>query len=180
MTNRKLILYIATSLDGFIADEKESLEWLLKTEGEGDNGYGGFYETIDTVLLGRRTYDWIMKHENGNFPYKDKKCYVFSKSLKGKNNYVEFMNEDIPAFVKKLKGQEGGDIWIVGGGELLSYFIKERLVDRFIVTFAPALIGRGIPLFKENDIEMDLELKSVRRFNQFAELQYDYKGAPVL
>ncbi len=82
--------------------------------------------------------------------------------------------------VKNLKGQEGGDIWIVGGGELLYCFIKERLVDRFIITVAPALIGRGIPLFKENDIEMDLELKSVRRFNQFAELQYDYKGRPVL
>ncbi len=179
MADRKLVLYIAVSLDGFIADEKESLKWLLETEGEGDNGYGEFYETIDTILLGRRTYDWVMEHENGNFPYKGKKCYVFSKSLKGKNDYVEFTDEDIPALVKKLKGLEGGDIWIVGGGELLDCFIRERLVDRFIITVAPALIGRGIPLFKEKDIEMDLELKSVRRFNQFAELQYDYKGRPA-
>jgi dihydrofolate reductase len=175
MPERKIILYIAASLDGYIATEDDSLEWLLKTEGEGDNGYGEFYETIDTILIGRRTYDWVIDYEKGNFPYKDKKCYVFSKSLKGKNEFVEFVDENILSFTEKLKAEKGKDIWIVGGGELLYYFVKERLIDRFIITIAPALIGKGIPLFKENDIEMDLELKNVRRFNQFAELQYELK-----
>ncbi|WP_243156519.1 hypothetical protein [Clostridium sp. C8-1-8] len=68
---RNLVLYIATSLDGYIATEDDSLEWLFKIEGEGDNGYSEFYNTVDTILIGRRTYDWIIEEEKGNFPYKN-------------------------------------------------------------------------------------------------------------
>lgn len=174
-SKRKLILYIATSLDGYIATEDDSLEWLFKIEGEGDNGYSEFYKTVDTILIGRRTYDWVIDKEKGEFPYKNKKCYVFSKSISGKNENVEFINCDIVEFTNKLKEEVGGNIWIVGGGDLLHFFIKERLVDEFIITIAPTLIGRGIPLFKEFDFEFELKLKDIRRFNQFAELHYELK-----
>lgn len=172
---RKIILFIATSLDGFIATEDDSLEWLFKVEGDGDNGYSQFLSTVDTILLGRRTYDWIMDMEKGNFPYKDKRCYVFSKSVSDNNEYVEFINEGILDFVNKLKQSEGENIWIVGGGSLLHFFIREKLVDEFIITIAPTLIGRGIPLFKEIDFEMELKLQSMRQFNQFAQLHYVLK-----
>jgi len=172
---RKLVLYIATSLDGYIATEDDSLEWLFKIEGEGDNGYSEFLRTVDTILIGRRTYDWIIDKEKGNFPYRDKNCYVFSKSLHEKNENVEFINSDIVEFTNKLKESEGENIWIVGGGNLLYFFIKERLVDEFIITIAPTLIGRGIPLFKEIDFEMELKLKGLRQFNQFVELHYELK-----
>lgn len=175
VSKRKLVLYIATSLDGYIATEDDSLDWLFKVEGEGDNGYSEFYETVDTILIGRRTYDWVMDHENGNFPYKNKKCYVFSKTLSGKNENVEFINEDIVNFTNRIKENDGKNIWIVGGGDLLHFFIKEKLVDEFIITMAPTLIGRGIPLFKEVDFEIELVLKSMRRFNQFVELHYELK-----
>lgn len=174
-SKRKLVLYIATSLDGYIATEDDSLEWLFKIEGEGDNGYSEFYKTVDTILIGRRTYDWVIDKEKGEFPYKNKKCYVFSKSISGKNENVEFINCDIVEFTNKLKEEVGGNIWIVGGGNLLHFFIKERLVDEFIVTIAPTLIGSGIPLFKEFDFELELKLKDIRRFNQFAELHYELK-----
>lgn len=172
---RKIILFIATSLDGFIATEDDSLEWLFKVEGDGDNGYSQFLSTVDTILLGRRTYDWIMDMEKGNFPYKDKRCYVLSKSVSDNNEYVEFINEGILDFVNKLKQSEGENIWIVGGGSLLHFFIREKLVDEFIITIAPTLIGRGIPLFKEIDFEMELKLQSMRQFNQFAQLHYVLK-----
>lgn len=172
---RKIILFIATSLDGFIATEDDSLKWLFKVEGDGDNGYSQFLSTVDTILLGRRTYDWIMDMEKGNFPYKDKRCYVFSKSISDNNEYVEFINEGILDFVNKLKQSEGENIWIVGGGSLLHFFIREKLVDEFIITIAPTLIGRGIPLFKEIDFEMELKLQSMRQFNQFAQLHYVLK-----
>ena len=174
-SKRKLILYIASSLDGYIATENDSLEWLFKTEGEGDNGYSEFYRTVDTIFIGRRTYDWIMDQEKGQFPYKDKKCYVFSKSICEKNEHVEFINSDIVEFTNRIKASEGDNIWIVGGGNLLHLFIKERLVDEFIITVAPTLIGRGIPLFKEFDFEIELELKGMKQFNQFAELHYGLK-----
>lgn len=169
---RKVIVYIATSLDGYIATEDDSLDWLFKVEGEGDNGYSEFYETIDTIILGRRTYEWIMRVENENFPYKNKKCYVFTKSSYELNENVEFVSNDIVEFINRLKDTDGKNVWIVGGGELLSYIVKENLVDEFIITIAPTIIGTGIPLFKKHNIEIELELKSIRRFNQFAELHY--------
>lgn len=172
---RKLVLFIATSLDGYIATEEDSLEWLFKVEGEGDNGYSEFIENIDTILMGRRTYDWVMDKENGNFPYKQQKCYVFSRTLKGKNENVEFVDEDIASFTNKLKQTAGKNIWIIGGGDLLHYFIKERLVDEFFITVAPTIIGRGIPLFKKMDFEMELKLIGTRTFNQFVELHYELK-----
>lgn len=172
---RKIILYIAASLDGYIATENDSLDWLFKVEGEGDNGYSEFLATIDTILIGRRTYDWVMDAEQGNFPYKTQKCYVFSKTLTRSAENVEFINGNIKNFTRELKETPGENIWIVGGGDLLHYFIKERLVDEFIITIAPTIIGRGIPLFKEIDFEMELRLKNTRRFNQFVELHYELK-----
>jgi dihydrofolate reductase len=172
---RKLLLYIAASLDGYIATEDDSLEWLFNVEGEGDNGYSEFLSTVDTILLGRRTYDWVMNMEKGNFPYKNQKCYVFSNSMQGKDENVEFVKEDVVDFTNKLKATEGGDIWIVGGSKLLGAFIKAKLVDEMIINIAPVLIGRGIPLFSQMDIELKYELKGIRRFNQFAELHYELK-----
>ncbi|GKU26242.1 dihydrofolate reductase family protein [Clostridium folliculivorans] len=171
----KVYLYIATSLDGYIATPDDGLEWLFKVEGEGDNGYSEFYETIDTIIMGRKTYDWIITNEKGNFPYKDKSCYVFSNTLVGKNENVQFINEDVVSFINKLKNSNSGNIWVEGGGDLLHYFIKERLVDEFIITVAPTIIGKGIPLFKEIDFELELRLKNIRKFNQFAELHYGLK-----
>lgn len=173
--NRKLVLFIATSLDGYIATEDDSLEWLFKIEGEGDNGYSEFFSTVDTILIGRRTYDWIIDKEKGEFPYKNKKCYVFSKSEKGNNENVEFINQDVVEFTNKIKTLDGGNIWLVGGGNLLKSFIKERLVDEFIITVSPILIGSGIPLFNKNDFELELKLKDVKRFNQFVQLHYEVK-----
>ncbi|SCY54499.1 dihydrofolate reductase family protein [Alkaliphilus peptidifermentans] len=173
--DRKVVLYIATSLDGYIATENDSLEWLFKTDGEGDNGYSEFTKTIDTIILGRRTYDWIMNMELGKFPYQNKKCYVFSNTIFESNENVEFISEDTLNFLNRIKKTSGKNIWIVGGGELLHHFIKEKLIDEYIITVAPILIGKGIPLFKRIDVEVDLELKSIRRFNQFVELHYKSK-----
>lgn len=170
---RKVALFIAASLDGYIATEDDSLDWLFKVEGEGDSGYSEFYNTVDTILLGRRTYDWIMEHEKGDFPYKNKECYVFSNTYKGQNEYVEFVSEDVKDFINRIKKEQGKKIWIVGGGDLLHYFVKEKLVDEFIVTLAPAIIGNGIALFKQGNYEVELKLKEVKQYNQFVQLYYE-------
>lgn len=172
-SQRKLVLFIATSLDGYIATKNESLEWLFKVEGEGDNGYSKFYETVDTILMGRKTYDWIVNHETEDFPYSNKECYVFSRSVSEDNKDVKFVNEDIIDFTNQLKSQKGEKIWIVGGGELLHSFIKEKLIDELIITVAPTIIGTGISLFKEGNYELELSLKGTRHFNQFVELHYE-------
>ncbi|PIC77561.1 hypothetical protein CSV74_05605 [Sporosarcina sp. P19] len=169
---RKLVLFIAQSLDGYIATKDDSLDWLFEVEGEGDNGYSEFSETIDRVLMGKRTYDWIMEQEQGQFPYTNKNSYVFTRSSVTDTKDVTFINEDIVDFISNLKKEEGKDIWIVGGGDILHTFLKEKLVDELIVTIAPTIIGEGIPLFKPDNYKLDLSLRSTRTFNQFVELHY--------
>ncbi|MBM7096220.1 dihydrofolate reductase [Bacillus sp. H-16] len=172
---RKVMMFIAMSLDGYIATKDESLEWLFKHEGDGDNGYEAFYDTIDTVIMGRKTYEWIKTEMSGGYPYKGKENYIFSAGLTGEKGDVIFVNEDPVSFTEQLKKQEGKDIWIVGGGELLLPLIKEKVVDEMIIAVAPTLIGNGIPLFKEGEYELDLELMGTRRFDDFVELHYRVK-----
>lgn len=172
---RKVVLFIAPSLDGYIARKDESLDWLMKIEGDGDNGYGAFYDSVDTVVLGRKTYDWVLEHVEGEFPYNDKACYIFTRGEAQKHENIHFVNEDITEFTTSLKKQPGKNIWVVGGGELIQLFLKEKCIDELIITVAPVIIGNGIPLFHEGDYELELELKNVQRFNQFVELHYIVK-----
>jgi dihydrofolate reductase len=160
-------------MDIFTKDE--SLEWLYNVEGEGDNGFSDFYETVDTVLLGKRTYDWVMKQDIEEFPYKKKKCYVFTRSSMEDTEDVKFVNNNVTEFVQNLKSQDGKNIWIVGGGELLHSFLQEKLIDEIIITVAPSILGKGVPLFREGDYQLDLSLKRMRSFNQFVELHYEVK-----
>lgn len=173
--NRKLIFYGAISVDGYIARENDSLDWLLGTEGEEEIGYSDFYATVDTVLMGRKTYDQILVQSPDRFPYVGKACYVFSRSVVGSNEVVEFVGGDIVEFTKSLKVRSGQNIWIVGGGEVLHPLIRSRLVDKFIIQIAPSIIGRGIPLFIPGDEDIRLNLLDVRRYQQFAELHYEMK-----
>lgn len=174
-SRRKLMLFIAMSLDGYIAGKDESLDWLFKVEGEGDNGYSKFYDTVDTVLMGRKTYDWLLKHVDGTFPYEGKECFVFSRSLGTDNSNVNFVSADIVSFTNLLKEKDGKNIWLVGGGNLLQTFLQEDLVDEIILTLAPTVIGNGIPLFQQSDKEIELSLMNMSQYNQFVELHYEVK-----
>jgi dihydrofolate reductase len=169
---RKLILFIAQSLDGYIAREDESLDWLLQVESAGDNGYSAFYETVGTILLGRRTYEWIVRNVQSGFPYPGKECYVFSRSLSGQTDHVTFVSQDIASFTASLKTQPGRDIWIVGGADVLQPLLRDNLVDELIIHIAPTIIGGGIPLFKAGTREKALHLVKVTQYHQFVELRY--------
>ncbi|WP_107924366.1 dihydrofolate reductase family protein [Lysinibacillus parviboronicapiens] len=171
---REVILFIATSLDGFIAKEDDNLQWLYDVEGEGDNGYTEMYQSIDTIIMGKRTYDYVMEHTE-SFPYPDKKCYVFTTSQDGTDDYVEFVKEDVVAFTKKLKKQQGSKIWMVGGAGILDAFMKENLIDEYIITVTPHILGSGIPLFKEKNPQIELKLINTQRFGQMVQLHYKVK-----
>ncbi|MCG1024040.1 dihydrofolate reductase family protein [Sutcliffiella horikoshii] len=174
--NRKVVVYIATSLDGYIATKEESVHWLDETETEGDNGFAAFYETIDTVIMGKKTYDWIMNQELEEFPYKGKSCYVYTNSTNAVDNEdVTFVQGEVSELIHQLQQQPGKDIWIVGGGELLHHYIKENLVDGYIITIAPIILGSGISLFKELESNINLKLEQVKRYAQFAELRFSKK-----
>ncbi|MCF6094931.1 dihydrofolate reductase family protein [Microaerobacter geothermalis] len=175
-TQRKVILYIAISVDGYIARENGDIDWLLEaeTQGEGDNGYAEFYKTIDTVLMGKKTYDQVLTLVD-EFPYPQKKCYVFSTSESREDQYVDFVSENVVSFTRRLKQQEGTNIWLVGGAELLDTFLKEKLVDEFIITIIPIMLGKGIPLFKADNPEYKLHLKETTRYGQFVQIHYEVR-----
>ena len=173
MSQRKVVLYIAASLDGYIATEDHNLDWLFAVEGDGDNGYTEFFDTVDTILMGRTTYDWVMEHEKGEFPYKGKECYVFSSIKKEDNEYVTYVSDGVVQLINELKNKDGKIIWLVGGGSLISTFLQEKLIDEIIVTIAPVLVGKGIPLFHNNSFQTPLTLKEINQHNQFVELRYE-------
>jgi len=172
-SERKIVLYIATSVDGFIAKENGDINWLheVESQGEGDSGYEEFYNNIDTVLIGKKTYDQIFSLVD-EFPYVGKKCYVFSRSKIGKDDYVEYVNGDLFSFTKKIKAEEGKDIWLVGGGELFNSFLKENLVDEIIITVIPIILGKGIPLFNNDNSGYNLTLKKTTAYGEFVQLHY--------
>ena len=85
---------------------------------------------------------------------------------------IKFVTENITDFIHKLKQEDGGKIWLVGGGNILHTFLKENLVDELIITMVPTLLGEGISLFTEGDYQLDLSLKGTKTFNQFVELHY--------
>ena len=162
MSQRKIILYIATSLDGFIARENGELDWLPGSSGEedpeaNDCGYGEFIESVDTVLMGNKTYQQILSFDV-EYPYKDKANFVFSKTPTTQDQYAQFIHEDVESFISKLKSAPGKDIWLVGGGQLASLCIKNNLVDEVILFVIPIMIGKGIRLFQNTNKDVPLKL----------------------
>lgn len=170
--SRKVILYIAASLDGYIARENGDVDWLV---GDGsnpniDNGYESFYKNIDTVIMGKSTYDQVIGW--GEYPYKDAKGYVYTRQHIEKNQYVEFINEDPKSLVKRLKEVDGKDIWIVGGAEIVDLFLKTDLIDEYIIATIPTILGNGIPLFKANNPEIKLKLVGSSIFDGIVQNHY--------
>ena len=120
---RKLKLYIATSLDGYIAGPNGEIDW-LDIGGDADHGYQEFYASIDTTLMGNSTYPLTLTVE---FPYPDKTNYFFTKGTPPQDTaHVQFVSGDIAAFVRSLKEQPGKDIWLVGGGQDQHCYAQRR------------------------------------------------------
>lgn len=143
---RKLTLYTAMSLDGYIAGPNGEIDWLDAAGVDNDYGYGGFYASIDTTLMGRATYEITQTVEE--FPYPDKTNYVFTRnSALDDTAHVSFITGDVADFTRRLKEQADGDIWLVGGGQINAILLNAELIDVLILTVFPIILGRGIPLF---------------------------------
>ncbi len=160
---RKVILYIAQSLDGYIARADGNLDWLPQQISEKMNKfYSEFSQQVDTILMGRKTYDQIVTVLSPNqWPYPNKTSYVWTSTKKDSlNNSVYFIDTDLVTFVKELKQQEGENIWVLGGGSLITELIKNNLIDEYSITIVPVILGEGISLFPyDNKNTIFLEMK---------------------
>ena len=163
----KIILYIASSLDGYIAKENGSVGWLPKID---SFFYDQFYKTINSVILGNNTYQQVLTF--GEYPYKDKKSYVFTRN-KNQTNHdnVEFVS-NIDSFECDILPILNGNVWLVGGSQIISSFVNYDIVDEIILYVIPILLGKGIPLFANIQKEISLELIKTTNHNNLTELHY--------
>ena len=157
---RKVTFGGANSLDNFIARKDDSADWLMWND-EVTEIMKDYWATIDTIVMGRRTYEVAMKSaENldaGVYP--EVKTYVFSRTLKPEDaKGAELVSEDAADFVRKLKNEEGKDIIVMGGGILARSLFEADLIDEIGFNIHPVLLGSGIPLFHEMSKQIDLEL----------------------
>jgi dihydrofolate reductase len=177
---RKIIVYIATSADGYIARPDGDVEWLNRRPRTVDYGMRAFYPTIDTILWGRKTYDWLLDY----YKKKGKKRAMFDTKLA---NYVfsrkpprraapgvEFVSEPVNAFAQRLRGTQGKHIWMMGGGELIASFLDAGEIDEFDIHVIPTLIGEGIPLVAPRHRDVPLRLRSSRKYpDSVVRLRYE-------
>ena len=161
---RKFIVYVAVSADGFIARGDGSVDWLNRPRPKGNYGIGAFYRSIDTCVLGRKTYDQAVRFGMPD-GYAGKKNYVFSRRLAmTASPKVIVANEDVIPFARRLRAEEGKDIWLVGGAELVAAFLDAGQVDEFILHVIPTMIGEGIPLVAPRHRNLRLKLLGVKKF----------------
>ncbi|MCE1157061.1 MAG: dihydrofolate reductase family protein [Bacteroidales bacterium] len=172
---RPLSLFIATSLDGFIARPNDDLSFLKRVEKEGeDYGYEAFTARIDTILIGRKTYDWVARelgashYDNG-----EREVYVMTRTPRPPSGKTVFCSGNLEELVVKLKAQEGKGIYCDGGAEIIQELLKYDLVDEMILSVVPVLLGDGVRLFGEGRPEQDWELVKSQAFETgLVQLQY--------
>jgi dihydrofolate reductase len=165
-SRRKIIVYIATSADGYIARLDGSVDWLDRPRTAGDYGMATFFRSIGTILWGRKTYDQslaMMGKGGGYGP--NIKNYIFSRQRHGSASAgVEYVDKPVRILAKRLRAEAGKDIWMMGGAGLIASFLDEGEIDEFMIRVIPTFIGEGIPLIQPRHRLIPLKLHSVRRY----------------
>lgn len=176
MKMRRVILYIAMSLDGYIADKNGGVGWL---EGDGSDSehpgsYSEFYETIDTVVMGYKTYHQIITELSpDDWVYAGKKSYVVTHKKCESSNEICFTDQTFPELIAELKRETGKDIWICGGAGIVNQLVEDDLIDRYCITVIPTLLGEGVPLFTPHEKELRLKLVSTCSYNGMVDIIYE-------
>lgn len=154
------------SLDGYIAKPNDDLSFLTLVEKAGeDYGYAAFTDTIDTLIVGRKTYDYVLKeigpshYDNG-----DRDVYVITRHPKASVGRTTFYTGSLAELVESLRSRAGKNIYCDGGAEVIDELLKLDLVDEFIISIIPILVGGGVRLFKDGRPEQTLEFISARSY----------------
>lgn len=164
--NRKLYLFIAISLDGYIAKPDGDIGFLSMVEKKGeDYGYACFIEKVDTVIIGRKTYDKILSM-GMELPYGDRMVYVWSHSPGEDIDNIRFYNGHLNDLISRIRHKHGKHIYCDGGAETIHQLLADDLVDEIIISMIPVLLGEGISLFKGGLAEKQLSLQSVTGFEK--------------
>ena len=169
----EVIYYVASSLDGYIATADGGVEWLAPFEGtEEDYGYTEFYESVDALLVGSRTYQQVVAF--GEWPYPGKSCWVFThRELEASRPEVTLTSQSPHELVSLLKGRGLRRVWLVGGAQIASSFREAGLITGYIISIMPVILGSGIRLFVPDGPKEDFELAECKSYsNGVVQLRY--------
>lgn len=175
----RITLFAACSIDGYIARSDGSLDWLyaIPNPDNIDHGYGDLLARTSSIIMGRITYTDLLGFGIG-WPYTDIKTYVVSAdpSFNAETPNTEKLTGDIASSVRRIKSNQEKDIWLVGGGQLVTYFLNNELIDRMIISVIPIILGDGIRLFPGKPKETDWTLVDSKSFpTGVTNLTYDKK-----
>lgn len=170
---RKVKLYIATSLDAYIAGPNGEIDWLMD---DADYHYCEFIDSIGVNIMGRKTYDFLAAYE-GEWPYPKQDTYIFSRNTPDPgDSRVIWSHEDPAEFTRNLQKEEGPDIWLIGGGEINTILLEANLIDEMLIFMHPIVLGEGLPLFGGKPARKDFELTYIHAYeNGVVELRYSRK-----
>ena len=160
---RKVVVYIAASLDGFIAAPGDDLSFLNMVQSQDeDYGYSEFMQTVSTVIMGRRTYEWVMQ-QVPEFPHAHIESYIISGSNSSTRN-EKYYSGNVLELISDLRSRPGKNIFVDGGSVLINSLLKARCIDQVIVSVIPVLLGDGIRLFEAGNPQSLLKLESAKSF----------------
>lgn len=172
---RIITLFIAMSLDGYIADARGEVDWLQgqeETQG-GVDSYSEFIREIDTVVMGWNTYEQIVTELSTDaWPYDALTTYVITHRKCDSSDKIRFTDADPAALVERLRGESGKGIWICGGANIVRQLVNVDAIDCYVITVIPTLLGSGIRLFEHGEKEIQLKLLKTQSYNGMVDLVY--------
>lgn len=171
----KVVFYGAISLDGYLADDNDNLQWLFDTDLAGISTYKDFEEKVAAVVMGRVTYDEVIGLLKGEPLYPKKQKIIFSRTRTDEIQEGYFTPQDPIKVIEDLKKQIHGYIWIVGGGKLLTRLMEANLLDEYWIQIAPVLLGSGKKLFPKGDYQQRLTFVDSTTMGEMVELHYRKK-----
>ena len=172
----KIVLYLAMSVDGYIADEQGGVSWL---EGDGSKpdtsgSYPAFYETVEAIVMGWTTYHQIVTALSPDiWPYEGRPCYVVTHRQEADRKGISFWNGELPILADKLKAEHGGNVWICGGASVAGQLLKENRIDQLWLSVIPTVLGKGVRLFPGLHRELSLKLVATEHYNGIVDLVYE-------
>lgn len=172
---KKVVLFIAMSLDGFIADRNGNVDWISghHENAESIDTYSAFIKDVDTVILGWNTYHQIITELSPtDWVYRDLMSYVITHKEQASTSKIEFTHENPCDLIRKLKQKQGKNIWICGGANIIQQLIREDLIDIYHITVIPTILGKGVRLFGTIKREIKLQLLNTQKYNGITDLVY--------
>ncbi len=172
---REIVLFIAMSLDGVIADRNGGVDWLHGQGSDSENidVYSEFVKGIDTVLMGWNTYYQVITELSPTeWIYNDFTTYVFTSREMDSTEQIHFVNENPDSLLERLKSKDGKNIWICGGANLVRQLMRDDLIDQYYVSVIPTILGSGIRLFDNTEKEIKLKLLKTQTYNGITDLIY--------